>query len=84
MLRFTNYFISQQLTHDILQGIRGGIIDTLRRGWWWSWLLLGFRFELHTLLCTFGRTTLNRGWRRWFGRSNIEFLLPISAAFKWE
>jgi hypothetical protein len=82
MLRFTNYFLSQRLAHDILQGIRGGIVDTLRRWWWWSWLLLSFRFKFHILLGTFCCTTLDgrRWW--WFGGSNIEFLLPISAAFK--
>jgi hypothetical protein len=82
MLRFTNYFLSQRLAHDILQGIRGGIVDALRRWWWWSWLLLSFRFELHILLGTFRSTALNRRWRWWFGGSNIEFLLPLSAAFK--
>jgi hypothetical protein len=82
MLRFTNYFLSQRLAHDILQGIRGGIVDTLRRWWWWSWLLLSFRFKFHILLGTFRSTALNRRWRWWFGGSNIEFLLPLSAGFK--
>jgi hypothetical protein len=82
MLRFTNYFLPQRLTHDILQGICSGIVDTLRRWWWWSWLFLGFRFKLHILLGTFCCTTLDRRWWWWFRGSNIEFLLPISAAFK--
>jgi len=81
MLLFTNYFLSQRLTHDILQSIRGGIIDTLRRWWWWRWLFLGFRFKLHILLGSFCCTTLDRWWRGWFGGSNIKFLLQLSAAF---
>jgi hypothetical protein len=82
MLRFTNYFLTADLTHDILQGIRGGVVDALRRWWWCSWLLFCLGFELHILLSTFCCTTLDGWWRWWFRRSNIEFLLPLSAAFK--
>jgi len=71
-----------KLTHDILQGVGGGIVDTLRRRWWRSWLFLGLGFKFHIFLSTFCCTTLDRRWRWWFGRTNIEFLLPLSAVFK--
>jgi hypothetical protein len=48
MLCFADYVLLlmlTRLTHDILQGIRGGVIDALWRWWWWwSWLSLCLRF----------------------------------------
>ena len=70
---------SVELTHDILQGICSGIVDTLWRWWWWSWLCLCLWLKFHILLgvaYTIAiNSSLDRRWRWWFRRSNIEFLL---------